>query len=138
MFVSANMKSDAEKTIEILEATERVADKILMNKQEIIELDKRRQANREALREVRKSEERKHWIYVGCLLVKMIREKAVALLEKDQRVIDDDIERLRNEQRKLVNELRDLEHLSPAKGFDIKPLASNELSALQSNLLKFR
>lgn len=76
------MKSDAEKTIEILEATERVADKILMNKQEIIELDKRRQANREALREVRKCEERKHWIYVGCLLVEMIREKAVALLEK--------------------------------------------------------
>ncbi|XP_059613864.1 p53 and DNA damage-regulated protein 1 [Phlebotomus argentipes] len=132
------MKSDAEKTIELLEATERVADKILMNKQEIVELDKRRQANREALREVKKSDEEKHWISVGCLLVQMTREKAAAMLEKDQRVIEDDIERLRTEQRNLVNELRDLEHLSPAKEFDIKPLASHELSALQNNLLKFR
>lgn len=76
------MKTDAEKTIEILEASERVADKILVNKQEIIELDKRRQANREALREVRKSDERKHWISVGCILVQMPKDKATGLLEK--------------------------------------------------------
>ncbi|XP_055687514.1 p53 and DNA damage-regulated protein 1 [Lutzomyia longipalpis] len=132
------MKTDAEKTIEILEASERVADKILVNKQEIIDLDKRRQANREALRELRKSQEGKHWISVGNLLVEMPRKKAEELLVKDQGVIDSDIERLRNEQRKLVNELRDLEHLSPAKGFDMKPLARDEMSALQANLLNFR
>uniref|UniRef100_A0A1B0GLE5 p53 and DNA damage-regulated protein 1 n=2 Tax=Lutzomyia longipalpis TaxID=7200 RepID=A0A1B0GLE5_LUTLO len=134
---SVPMKTDAEKTIEILEASERVADKILVNKQEIIDLDKRRQANREALRELRKSQEGKHWISVGNLLVEMPRKKAEELLVKDQEVIDSDIERLRNEQRKLVNELRDLEHLSPAKGFDMKPLARDEMSALQANLLNF-
>ncbi|GAB0090381.1 uncharacterized protein DMENIID0001_051100 [Sergentomyia squamirostris] len=131
------MKTDTEKTIEILESTERVADKILMNKQAMVDLDKKRQDNREALRELKKSSDKKHWISVGCLLVEMTLDKAEELLQKDQQVIEDDIERMRHEQRKLVNELRDLEHLSPARGFDIKPLARDELSALQSNLLKF-
>lgn len=77
-------KTDEQKTVEIIKSTEEVADKILMNKQELIELDKRRQQTREAIRELEKhaaKNEKKVWITVGSMLVKMEREKALKLLK---------------------------------------------------------
>lgn len=78
-------KNDEQKCLEIIKSTEEVADKILMNKQELIALDKRRQQNREAIREIQKDPEDKHetkmWITVGSVLLKMPREKALSLLK---------------------------------------------------------
>lgn len=55
----------------------------------------------------------------------------------DQQTIEQEINKLRSEQKVLVNELRDLEHLSPLAGFDLKPLDRNEVSALSSNIPGF-
>lgn len=77
-----NRPKEITKPLEILIETERVADQILQNKQEIIELDKRRQSNREALRELNKSDENKAWITVGPILVRMDKEKGLKLLQK--------------------------------------------------------
>lgn len=74
--------NSSEKTLDILIETERVADKILQNKQEIIALDKRRQDTREAIRKVEQSDETKTWLTVGSLLIKMTKEKALELLTK--------------------------------------------------------
>lgn len=72
---------DATKTINILIETERLADKVLQNKQEIVALDKRRQDTREAIRELGKCEEKKAWITVGSMLIEMKKEKALQLLQ---------------------------------------------------------
>ena len=70
------------KVYEIILENERVADHILQNKQLIVEYDKKRQGNREALRELRKSEENNVWMTVGSILIEMERTKAIdALLE---------------------------------------------------------
>lgn len=78
----------SNKSLQLLIETERVADQIMQNKQEIIELDKRRQGNREALRAVEKSDERKAWVTVGPMLVKMGKDKAVQLLSKGKPEMD--------------------------------------------------
>lgn len=70
------------KSLKLLIETERVADQIMQNKQEIIELDKRRQSNREALRSIQKGDNDKTWITIGPMLVKMKTEKTVELLTK--------------------------------------------------------
>lgn len=75
-------KTAIEKTTEILIETEKVADKILQNKQEIIALDRRRQHSREGIREIEKNDEKKVWTTIGSLLVKLPREKALELLKK--------------------------------------------------------
>jgi hypothetical protein len=76
----------AKKTMDILIATERVADKIIANKQEIIALDRRRQETREAIRNLSKSEgQDKTWITLGSMLVKMKREKAQGIMNKGAR-----------------------------------------------------
>lgn len=68
--------------IELLRNTERVADQVLQNKTEIIELDKRRQSTREAIRNLSKNDDRKVWITIGPILVKMEKPKATELLKK--------------------------------------------------------
>ena len=75
-------KTDAQKTIEFIQSTEEVADKILVNKHELLALDKRRQQTREAIRAMEKEEppQKKVWITVGSMLMKMPREKAFELL----------------------------------------------------------
>lgn len=147
----------ASQPLELLIETERVADQILQNKQEIVELDKRRQSSREAKRNLEKSSDKKAWITVGPILVKMAKEKGVKLLEKgvfqkigqfnsikilfiaeqftDQRTIDIEIEKLRSDQKVLVSKLRDLEYQSPLRGFDLKPLDRKEVQAFSSSNL---
>lgn len=70
-----------EKVLAMLIDTERVADQILVNKHEIVELDKRRQSNREALNELKKTTDKSTWTSVGCMIVKLKKETAVAMLE---------------------------------------------------------
>lgn len=74
--------ASSEKIMEILIATEKVADEILSNKQELIALDKRRQEQREAIRDIEKTNEKKIWITIGSMLMKMEREKALKILQK--------------------------------------------------------
>lgn len=74
--------SDDARVFEIVYKTEENADKILSNKQELVNWDKKRQGNREALRELQKSTDKKCWITVGSILVEMERTKAINVLVK--------------------------------------------------------
>lgn len=69
-----------EKVYEIVLENERVGDQIMQNKQLIVEYDKKRQGNREALRELRKSDEKNVWMTVGSMLIEMERLKAIEVL----------------------------------------------------------
>lgn len=76
------MNQASIQVLEILKNSERLADQVLQNKQEIIELDKRRQSTREAIRNLDKNDETNVWITVGPILVKMNKNKACNLLKK--------------------------------------------------------
>lgn len=65
-------------------ASERLADQVLQNKQEIVELDKRRQSTREALRDIAKTSDKNVWVTIGPILVKMEKQKALNLLKKGE------------------------------------------------------
>ncbi|XP_053680809.1 p53 and DNA damage-regulated protein 1 [Anopheles nili] len=140
--------SDQRKLMEILLETERVADRILTYKQELVQLDKRRQDTREALRLIEKHfpqeparsanhKQQRIWITIGSMLVKQDRQTAIELLRKDQQTTEAEIERIRNEQKLLVAKQRDLEHEQPLRGFNLKPLSSAEIAGIRSNLPGF-
>lgn len=74
------------KVFEIIFKNEKVADAVLTNKQELVNWDKKRQGNREALRELKKSEDKKCWITVGSMLVQMERLKAIDVLTKGKKL----------------------------------------------------
>lgn len=75
-------QTNGKKVLEILKESERIADQVLQNKQEIIELDKRRQSTREAIRDLGKNSDKSTWITIGSILVKMDKSKANELLKK--------------------------------------------------------
>lgn len=69
-------------TIKQLHAIELEAESILRDKTEIVALDKRRNGNREALRALTKEKEKKTWVTLGPILVKMPVTTANSLLNK--------------------------------------------------------
>lgn len=75
-------QTNGKKVLELLKESERIADQVLQNKQEIIELDKRRQSTREAIRDLGKNSDKSTWITIGSILVKMDKTKANELLKK--------------------------------------------------------
>lgn len=76
------MNATGIKVLELLKDSERLADQVLQNKQEIVDLDKRRQSTREAIRDIRKNTDKNVWITIGPILVKMEKQKAHNLMKK--------------------------------------------------------
>lgn len=80
--------SEDHRVFEIIYKNEKVADKVIGNKHELVNWDKKRQGNREALRELQKSEGKKVWITVGSMLIQMDRLKAIDVLSKGKTSIN--------------------------------------------------
>ncbi|PZC87063.1 hypothetical protein B5X24_HaOG201299 [Helicoverpa armigera] len=126
---------DQEKVLKYLVSVEKLADEILSDKREIVMLDKRRNQNREALRDITKSCQNKCWVTVGSVLIKHNDEATKSLLEADQKQLNIDINKLRSDLRVKVNNLRDLEMQPPVPGLMLVPMSSKETEALSTSKL---
>lgn len=73
---------DPKKSLQHLTQIEEQAEEILCSQQEVVALDKRRNATREALRAMTKTESKKVWMALGPLLVKVDKTKAEAMLKR--------------------------------------------------------
>ncbi|XP_014253053.1 p53 and DNA damage-regulated protein 1 [Cimex lectularius] len=121
---------DLQKSLRELVGIESLAEEILRDKAEVVSIDKKRNSNREGIRQLMKSNEKKTWMTLGPILVKMPSDKVRNMLEKDQKVLDIEINKVRSDLKVKVNKLRDLEYNDPLKGFDLKPLSRQEMSAV--------
>lgn len=126
---------DQEKVLKYLVSVEKLADEILSDKREIVMLDKRRNQNREALRDITKSCQNKCWVTVGSVLIKHNVAATKSLLEADQKQLNIDINKLRSDLRVKVNNLRDLEMQPPVPGLMLVPMSSKETEALSTSKL---
>lgn len=126
-----NKMDDPWMTLRHLTDVEMKAGEILTDRREVIALDKRRNDDRMGARALQKDTGSKTaWITVGPLLMKIPREKAEDLLERDQRECDIEINKIRSELKCKVNQLRDLELKQPMAGSTLKPLSRREMSAI--------
>ncbi|XP_068628902.1 p53 and DNA damage-regulated protein 1 [Battus philenor] len=123
---------DQAKTLKYLVAVEKLAEEILCDRREIILLDKRRNDNREALRELTKSSESKCWITVGSVLIKNNLVTSKSLLEADQKQLNIEINKLKSDLRVKINNLRDLEMQPPVPGLMLVPMSHTEIQGLSS------
>ncbi|XP_014360388.2 p53 and DNA damage-regulated protein 1 [Papilio machaon] len=121
---------DQDNTLQYLISVEKLAQEILSDKREIILLDKRRNENREALRNLTKSSESKCWLTVGSVIIKHDIATAKSLLEADQNQLNIDINQLRSELKVKVNNLRDLEMEPPVPGLMLVPMSHKENEGL--------
>ncbi len=69
------------KLLTYLKEVEAAAEDVLADKQEIVDLDRKRHRVREALRAVEKSDENKLWMAAGNTFIKMPTETAVDMMK---------------------------------------------------------
>ncbi|XP_028160277.1 p53 and DNA damage-regulated protein 1 [Ostrinia furnacalis] len=122
--------NDQDKVLKYLVSVEKLANEILSDKREIILLDKRRNHNREALRDLTKSCQLKCWMTVGSILIKNDVEVTKNLLEADQKQLSIDINKLRCDLKVKLNDLRDLEMQPPVPGLMLVPMSHTEMQGL--------
>ena len=121
----------------LLTDLERSAESILAKKQEIVDLDRKRNSNREAIRSLEKSaknhykgDDSRCWLAMGNSFFRLPNKNAVNMLKKDQQQLDVSVNKLRSDLKDEVNDLRAREGREEMKGFGLKSLSSDELSAV--------
>ncbi|KAF0472039.1 p53 and DNA damage-regulated protein 1 [Gigaspora margarita] len=116
--------------VPILAERERIAEDILTNKQLIIDYDRTRNANREALNKLKKEkDEKKVWVNLGEFFIKMDKNNVKTYIEKDQESLDSGISSLRETVKEKMAELEKLETGDDkiSKGFKLRGISSDEL-----------
>ena len=117
---------------------EELAEDILSDKQEIVDLDRKRHANREALSALDKQaksgwkgEQTKTWISMNNCFIQLPNKTATELVKKDQVKLDVEVNKLRSDLKVKVNKLNDTEGKPELKGFGLKALNTGEMAAVR-------
>ena len=121
----------------LLTEVERSAEDILSKKQEIIDLDRKRNSNREAIRSLEKEAkshykgyDSKCWLAMGNSFFRLPTRNAVNMLKNDQQELDISVNKLRSELKIDVNTLREKEGKEELKGFGLNALDKEEFKAV--------
>jgi len=123
----------ASQTLQKFTELGELAEEIMEDKHQIVELDKKRNANREAMRAVKKGDTNcvtKSWVCIGNLFIKLPNSNVQAMLQQDQKNLDEEITRLREDLKPKVSKLHELEGLPEIKGFDLTALTQDDLQNL--------
>ncbi|KTG31411.1 hypothetical protein cypCar_00027153 [Cyprinus carpio] len=110
------MDESAQRILEYLTEVEVAAEDILSDKQQIVDLDSRRNRNREALGALRNHSSNGKYRYY-------------------QEQLDKEISDLRKQLKAKVNRLNDLQGKPELRGYNLSPLSNDEIKAI-STLLK--
>ena len=110
-----------EISIKVMTEIEELADEIMTDHAQIIDCDRKRNANREALRILRnKPTSRKEWFCVGNLFLKLAHDTTVNIIEDNQLYLDKESKKIQDELKPKVKTLHELEGKDDVKGFDLK------------------
>ncbi|CAG8610461.1 16719_t:CDS:2 [Funneliformis mosseae] len=118
--------------ISILSEHERLAEDILTNKQLIIDYDRTRNTNREALNILKKEplkSQKKVWVNLGEFFIKLEKDNVKSYIEKDQTNLEKEISSLRDTIKQKTTELEKSEtgEISKMKGFELQGISASDL-----------
>lgn len=129
------MERNPQQVVQWMHEIEELAEDVLSDRQQIVELDRKRNQIREATRAVYKSKDSgKLWVCHGNQFIKLPKHQTKKFLNQDSDELDDEINSLRRQLKQKVNKLQDLEHKEELKGFHLNPLSKKELTALNDIL----
>ncbi|RKP07801.1 hypothetical protein THASP1DRAFT_30379 [Thamnocephalis sphaerospora] len=112
-----------------MQQAERLAEELLMEKQLLVEYDRRRNDNRVALNHMRSNKDKKIWMNLGDLFIRLPKKTASHMLESEQTQLDTSIEETRRDVRDKAQQLDQLEGGDGSRfaAFDLRPVSSGEL-----------
>ncbi|XP_019723789.1 p53 and DNA damage-regulated protein 1 isoform X1 [Hippocampus comes] len=121
--------------VEYLTEVEEAAEDVLTTKQQIIDLDMKRNRNREALNALKSgmcSEKVK--ICFGNMFIKFPKSQATQMIQKDQEQLDSELNHLRKGLKANVNHLNEKQGKPELSGYNLLPLSADEMKAIKSVL----
>ncbi|KAM9364310.1 p53 and DNA damage-regulated protein 1 [Pholidichthys leucotaenia] len=131
------MDADSQRVLDYLTELEEAAEDILTCKQQIVDLDTKRNRNREALNALKHDvpDSEKVKVCLGNMFIKFPKSKTAEMIEKDQKQLDNEINELRNGLKEKVNCLNEMQGKPALRGYSLSPLSTDEIKAI-NNLLK--
>ncbi|CAO3698566.1 unnamed protein product [Rhizopus microsporus] len=119
--------SVANQIEQILAEKEHLAEEILINKQAVIDFDRKRNSNREALSHIKKTDEKKLWTFFGDMFIKLPTDKTKELIQKDQSLLDEKIEEARNKMKVNAAKIQEIEGKKDMHGFNLSGITATDL-----------
>ncbi|XP_032462990.1 p53 and DNA damage-regulated protein 1 isoform X1 [Phocoena sinus] len=101
------LSPEAERVLRYLVEVEELAEEVLADKRQMVDLDTKRNRNREGLRALQKDLSLSEDVMVcfGNMFIRMPHRETKEMIEKDQEHLDKEIERLRKQLKVKVNRL---------------------------------
>ncbi|XP_068598925.1 p53 and DNA damage-regulated protein 1 isoform X1 [Brachionichthys hirsutus] len=124
----------SQRILEYLTEVEAAAEEVLTTKQQIVDLDTKRNRNREALNALKHemSDSEKVMVCFGNMFIKLPKLKTSEMIQKDQEQLDKEINDLRKVLKAKVNHLNEIQGKPELRGYNLSPLSSDELKAISS------
>ncbi|XP_031156062.1 p53 and DNA damage-regulated protein 1 isoform X1 [Sander lucioperca] len=131
------MDAVSQRVLENLTEVEEAAEDVLTTKQQIVDLDTRRNRNREALNALKNeiSDSEKVKVCFGNMFIKFPKSKTKEMIQKDQEQLDQEINELRKGLKAKVNRLNEMQGKPELRGYNLSPLSTDEIKAI-NGLLK--
>ncbi|CAL8351844.1 unnamed protein product [Gadus morhua 'NCC'] len=127
---------ESTRVLEFLTEVEEAAEDVLTNKQQIVDLDLKRNMNREALSALRSTaNSEKVMVCFGNMFIKLPKSKTQDMIRKDQEQLDKEINDLRKELKAKVNHLNVIQGKPELTGYNLSPLSADEVKAI-NHLMK--
>ncbi|CAL8383542.1 unnamed protein product [Boreogadus saida] len=127
---------ESTRVLEFLTEVEEAAEDVLTNKQQIVDLDLKRNMNREALSALRSTaDSEKVKVCFGNMFIKLPKSKTQDMIRKDQDQLDKEINDLRKELKAKVNHLNVIQGKPELTGYNLSPLSADEVKAI-NHLMK--
>ncbi|CAL8400546.1 unnamed protein product [Arctogadus glacialis] len=127
---------ESTRVLEFLTEVEEAAEDVLTNKQQIVDLDLKRNMNREALSALRSTaDSEKVKVCFGNMFIKLPKSKTQDMIRKDQEQLDKEINDLRKELKAKVNHLNVIQGKPELTGYNLSPLSADEVKAI-NHLMK--
>ena len=134
--MAANIVEDnpgVKNALKYLTEMELLGEDVLSDKHQLVELDRKRNANRQALRKLKQksvNEKQKEWVCFGNMFLQMSTESVQKNLLGDQEEIEKEIKRIQDELKPKVSKLHEMEGEKDVSGFYLKGFTSSDLKGL--------
>lgn len=130
------MNDGSQRAFEYLAEVEEAAEDALTTKQQIVDLDTKRNRNREALNALKHemSDSEKVKVCFGNMFIKFPKSKTREMIQRDQEQLDKAINDLRKGLKAKVNRLNEIQGQPELRGYNLSPLSTDEIKAINSLL----
>uniref|UniRef100_A0A3Q2QXQ8 p53 and DNA damage-regulated protein 1 n=1 Tax=Fundulus heteroclitus TaxID=8078 RepID=A0A3Q2QXQ8_FUNHE len=132
------MDAGSQHVLQYLTEVEEAAEDVLTTKQQIVDLDMKRNRNREALSALKHemSDSEKVKVCFGNMFIKFPTSKTREMIQKDLEQLDKEISDLRRGLKAKVNRLNEMQGKPELTGYNLSPLSADEIRAINSLLTR--